>query len=104
MQREGCHAMMTSRTSVEAMHASRYLQQLCKHWSHKFQTDISPVAGTISLPAGTVKLAADEATLAVELSAEDEAAIERLESVVAEHLKRFTFREELVFVWRRSDA
>jgi hypothetical protein len=51
-----------------------------------------------------VKLAADEATLAVELSAEDEAAIERLESVVAEHLRRFAFREELVFVWRRSDA
>ena len=49
-----------------------------------------------------MKLAADEATLAVELSAEDEAAIKRLESVVAEHLKRFTFREELVFVWRRS--
>ena len=35
--------MPKSKTMVTTKHASRYLQQLCKHWSHKFTVEFSPV-------------------------------------------------------------
>ena len=43
---------------VPTASGSRYLQQLCKHWSHKFTTDFTPEQGTIALPLGLVRMLA----------------------------------------------
>jgi hypothetical protein len=84
---------------VPTAHASRYLQQLCKHWSHKFPVEFTPEAGRIEMSAGVLVLDADAEGLGLRLTAEPET-LERMEGVVADHLKRFAFREELVFDWR----
>lgn len=44
--------MPRSRAVVSTPHASRYLLQLCKHWSHKFETEFSETLGRIVLPLG----------------------------------------------------
>lgn len=92
--------MTTVAAAVPTAHASRYLQQLAKHWSHKFPVEFSPTEGVIELPMGRCDLAADEAALTVRLTAGPDADMERFKTVVAEHLQRFGHRETLTFDWR----
>ncbi len=96
--------MTTSRADVATEHASRYLQQLCKHWAHKFPVEFDPSHGVIDLSMGRTVMDADAATLHIEVTTEEAGSIERLETVVADHIKRFAFREELVFDWNRAPA
>ena len=90
--------MSTATARLPTAHASRYLQQLCKHWSHKFAVDFTPANGRIEMSAGVLILDADADGLGLHLSAAPEI-LSRMEDAVAEHLKRFAFREELRFDW-----
>jgi hypothetical protein len=83
---------------VPTAHASRYLQQLCKHWAHKFPVEFTPRDGRIEMSAGVLILDADGEGLGLRLTAEP-ADLERMEGVVADHLQRFAFRETLAFDW-----
>lgn len=94
--------MPTSRADVATEHASRYLQQLCKHWSHKFPVEFDPRHGAIQLSIGRAVMDADDQALHIALAADDEASLDRLEAVVADHIKRFAFREELTFDWQKA--
>lgn len=97
--------------AVPTTSASRYLQQLCKHWSHNLTTDFTSEEGTITFPKdirgssfpadATVTLAAHHATLDVILNASAPEQLEALKGAVAQHLDRFAFREgPLNFDWR----
>lgn len=89
--------MARSKAVVATSHGSRYLQQLCKHWSHKFTVDFTPQQGKIDLGEGrTVALQADDAALTVEVEAAD---LPRMQQVVEDHIVRFAFRETLSFDW-----
>lgn len=78
---------------------SRYLQQLCKHWSHKFTVEFDPVQGSIQLDAVRCSLNAQADRLLVDLDGEDAAVLPRLCDVVFEHIQRFAFRETLEARW-----
>lgn len=92
--------MTISIASVPTASASRYLQQLCKHWSHKFAVEFDTHHGTIPLPMGHATLTAHDASLEVKLEVADRSNLERMQKVVAEHLDRFAFREApLPFNW-----
>ena len=93
--------MSVAVTRVPTAHASRYLQQLCKHWSHKFPVEFTPQNGRIEMSAGVLILDADPEGLGLRLTAEPDN-LERMEGVVAEHLQRFAFREDLVFDWKAA--
>jgi hypothetical protein len=90
----------TSRARTETAFASRYLQQMAKHWSHKFEVQFTPVAATIELPLGRCELTADAQALDVALTGAPDADMNRFKAVVAEHLQRFGHRETLTFDWR----
>lgn len=89
-------------TTLKTAAGSRYLQQLCKHWSHKFRVDFTPQHGEIDLPLGRCVMDADAQSLTVTLSPSPDADLDRFETVVADHLARFAFRETLDFDWRRT--
>ncbi|CAM5600612.1 DUF2218 domain-containing protein [Mesorhizobium sp. UC22_110] len=91
--------MSTSNADVTTEHASRYLQQLCKHWAHKFPVTFDPNHGEIELTIGKTVMDADAAALRIALTASDTSQLQQLERVVEDHIKRFAFREELVFNW-----
>lgn len=93
---------MTSTVRLPTAAGSRYLQQLCKHWGHKFEVSFTPEHGEIALPLGACVLDADAEGLTVRLTPAPEADLDRFETVVADHLARFAFREELAFDWRRA--
>jgi len=92
---------VTTTASVPTASASRYLQQLCKHWSHKLEVVFDAAHGTIRFPSGAVAtLKADEAALVVTIEAPDMETREQMKGVMAKHLDRFAFREApLLFGW-----
>jgi hypothetical protein len=95
--------MAQSTADVKTESASRYLQQLCKHWSHKMVVEFDPSQGRVDFPSGAqLFLEADSADLHLRLEAPKDL-LERMEGVVADHLKRFSFREELEFAWNSQD-
>lgn len=97
--------MITAVATIPTQNGSRYLQQLCKHWSHKFEVVFDTNNGTIPLPMGTATLAATNTELEVKVETADSATLERLQKVVAEHLDRFAFREApLSFDWHPIDS
>ena len=90
---------------------SRYLQQLCKHWSHNLKVEFDADHGTIVFPRdargaewpadGLVTFDAQPQTLDVRIDASSGEHLEQLKGVVARHLDRFAFREApLTFEWQ----
>ncbi len=67
--------MPTSRADVSTEQASKYLQQLCKHWAHKFPVEFDPAHGTIELSHGRTVMDADAAALHVVVTAPDAEAL-----------------------------
>jgi hypothetical protein len=86
----------SSTAQVPTDKASRYLQQLCKHWSHNMAVEFDAAHGKVVFPKdargaewpgdGLFTMAAGE--------------LEGLKGAVERHLNRFAFREgELSYPW-----
>jgi uncharacterized protein len=106
---------MTARAQVRVptAHASRYLQQLCKHWSHSLVVDFDENRCTVTFPRNargadwpadaTLRLEAHADGLDCRLEASIEGQLEALKGAVSRHLDRFAFREApLAFDWRAA--
>jgi hypothetical protein len=92
--------MFTTTASVPTENASKYLTQLCKHWSHKLDVELAGDAGTVRFSNAVARMKAGAMALAVTIEAEDQATLDRMKEVVASHLDRFAFREApLQFNW-----
>jgi uncharacterized protein len=92
--------MLQSIAEIESAQASAYLIRLCKHFAHKLSaTTYDDHAGHIPFPAGDCDLAAQGNHLRLAVKASDKEALERLKDVVARHLLRFAFREDLAVNW-----
>jgi hypothetical protein len=89
---------------------SRYLQQLCKHWSHTLTVTFTEDSGRVTFPAkgrngswpgeAILTLEATSDSLACILEGSVPEQVEALKDVVARHLDRFAFREApLTFNW-----
>ena len=89
--------MQALRAAVATEQGSRYLQQLCKHWSHRFQVEFDPAQGVVNLNGAVCRFQAAPHQLVMTLEGADD--LERMSGVVTEHLKRFAFREELAVTW-----
>ena len=90
--------------------ASRYLQQLCKHWEHNLTVEFSADHGTIVFPKdargadwpgdGLVTLDARPDGLAIRVVASAGGQLEGLMGAVERHVDRFAFREApLAYAW-----
>lgn len=101
----------SSISNVPTPHGSRYLQQLCKHWTHNLTVEFTPQAGKVIFPRdargadwpgdATLHLTAHEDALECRLDASAEGQLEGLKGAVERHLERFAFREgKLQFEWR----
>jgi len=108
---EGTSMSNSSVAMVPTSSGSRYLQQLCKHWSHNLAVEFTPEQGTVTFPrngrAGDfpddalTTMTAHETVLEVRIDASDPAQLATLKTVVANHLDRFAFREApLSFDWQ----
>ena len=95
-------AIVTGRVSTES--GSKYLQQLCKHWSHKFEVEFTKTRGQIRFSAAVATLECRADTLLITLETDEAKALETVKSIVADHLNRFAFREApLPFDWSPTE-
>jgi hypothetical protein len=96
---------------VPTSSASKYLQQLCKHWEHNLQVEFTPENGTVIFPRdargashpgdAVVTFNVAETGLEVRIDASSDEQLEGLKGAVARHLDRFAFREApLAFDWQ----
>jgi hypothetical protein len=96
---------------VPTANAGRYLQQLCKHWSHNLKVDYTAERGLVTFPRNArgadhpadavVRFDARGNGLDVRIDASSTEQLEGLKGAVARHLDRFAFREApLTFDWR----
>jgi hypothetical protein len=90
--------------------ASRYLQQLCKHWEHNLKVEYAADHGTIVFPKdarganwpadGLVTLDAKPDGVAIRIDASADGQLEGLKGAVERHIDRFAFREApLKYEW-----
>ena len=79
--------------------ASRYLQQLCKHFGHKVEASFDDRVGSVRFSIGDCRLVAQGEVLRISLDAPDPEALLELQDVLERHLVRFAFRETLSIQW-----
>lgn len=100
----------TATARVPTPHASKYLQQTCKHWEHNLEVVFTPEHGTVVFPKdargadypgdATVTFDAEAGALVVRIDASSTAQLDALKGAVARHVDRFAFREgPLCYDW-----
>ena len=100
----------TATAQVPTRNASRYLQQLCKHWAHNMTVEFTAARGTVTFPRtargadwpadALFTMIAHPNMLECRIDASADAQLEALQGAVARHLDRFAFREApLRFEW-----
>ncbi|MBL4916846.1 DUF2218 domain-containing protein [Szabonella alba] len=85
--------MLVSTARYPTVHASKYLQQLCKHFAHKAEVSHDDTTGRAALEPGLVELAAEAGALTVRASAADAKGLIQTRFVVDVHLVTFAHRE-----------
>ncbi len=104
-------ATVSSTARVPTDSASKYLQQLCKHWQHNLQVEFTPENGTVIFPKdargadfpgdAVVTFNAVEDGLDLRIDASSEEQLQGLKGAVERHLDRFAFREApLKYEWK----
>jgi 4-hydroxy-2-oxoheptanedioate aldolase len=80
--------------------ASRYLQQLCKHWSHKGAAEFDANQGSVRFDSGNrLEMTATDQALSIIATTGPRGDLARWKQVITDHLVRFAFREELEITW-----
>jgi hypothetical protein len=108
--KKGMTMTYSATATVPTTQGSKYLQQLCKHWSHNLAVEFTAEHGTVVFPKDArgadwpgdalVTFDARADTLDVRIDASVEGQLEGLKGAVARHVDRFAFREApLPFEW-----
>lgn len=87
--------MLTATTQAPTANASRYLQQLCKHFAHKVDVTFDERHGECRFSCGTAKLDAKDDGLQIAVEAADRDKLAETKDVIERHLIRFAFREDM---------
>ena len=95
-------ATVCSMAEAATPEASRYLQQLCKHFGHRIPVTFDEHSGHIGFPMGDCRLRAGDGVLTISLAAPDGTRMRELQDVVARHLLRFAFRDPPKIEWRAA--
>lgn len=96
---------------VPTSSAGKYLQQVCKHWTHNLKVEFDATKGTIVFPKdgrggpwagdGLVTLTAHGDALECRIAASELAQLSGLKGALARHIDRFAFREApLTYNWQ----
>lgn len=91
--------MLNSQAEVATERPQRYLAQLCKHFSHKADSEHDGETGRVEFDVGTCEMRADGQTLLLRARAEDQEGMDRVKQVIGSHLERFGARDELAVHW-----
>jgi hypothetical protein len=86
--------MLVSQAHYATPNASKYLQQLCKHFAHKVTVSYDEKQGTVMLDPGPADMTADTTGLTIRVTAEDAKGIIGARFAFDIHLVTFAHRED----------
>jgi hypothetical protein len=86
--------MLVSQAHYPTLNASKYLQQLCKHFANKVTVSNDDTQGTVMLEPGPANMIADENGLTIRVTAEDAKGIIGARFAFDIHLVTFAHRED----------
>jgi uncharacterized protein len=95
--------MYISNASLKTEHASKYLKQLCKHFSHKVSTEYDDNLGKVKMPPGPCVITANQEELTFQCQSQDAKGIQVMQSIIEQHLVKFAWREELNITWNSTE-
>ncbi len=102
------HTHLTDTGQFATKNASKYLQQLCKHFGHKVEVTFDEHQGSVGLGwvglgMGPATLRAANNTLEIQVTAQDDEGLAHARQIIDSHLKRFAFREKFeAMTWRSA--
>ena len=96
--------METSTARVRTGKADRYLVQLCKHFGHRVPAEWSETDGVVRFEPGTCRMTAGDDTLILVCESATSEDLAVVETVVADHLLRFAWKEDLTVEWQKPAA
>lgn len=95
--------MPTNTTNISTRfitpNASKYLQQMCKHFAHKTEVEFNEHTAKVEFPFGTCHMQTDEIALRIACDITDPNKIEQAIYVIEVHLLRFAWRETVELNW-----
>lgn len=94
--------MPNATTTVPTGNASKYMQQLCKHFAHKVSVEYDDARAVVDFPFGNCRMWADERELRIECEAESDEGLRRAQGVIVDHLARFAWREKPPIAWEAA--
>jgi len=96
---------MISTARYPTQNASKYVQQLAKHFGHKIEVRSDADSAAFEMEAGSVRLRAENDTFIARVEAEDAKGIINLRYVIDKHLVIFAFRDGFTGLeWRLADS
>jgi hypothetical protein len=96
---------MRSSMTVPTANARRYMIQLCKHFAHRAPVRFDDREAHAEIKGGDLRMRASPDGLLALAEAQDPDTLALIERLVADHLKRFAFREpQLPVEWRRAPS
>lgn len=87
--------MPTAQSTFVTPKASRYLQQLCKHFAHKVTVTYDDQKGQVDFPLGQAELTASLDRLEFFVQADTDEGLAKCQYILEDHITRFAFREGL---------
>ena len=94
---------MISTARYPTPNASKYVQQLAKHFAHKIEVRAQADSAAFEVEAGSVRLRAEDGAFVAQVEAEGAKGIINLRYVIDKHLVIFAFRDGFTGLeWRMT--
>ena len=92
---------VVSKAFVSTASGDKYVQQLIKHWSHRFETSYADGEGLVPFSdVASASFTSDPEGIRIVLRPSGAEEAETLRGVIESHLDRFAFREApLSYTW-----
>lgn len=97
--------MFTTKGSVKTGNAAKYLIQLCKHFAHKVDVDLTDSKGDVAFPMGPCVITAKDDCLIFEGQSHKPEGIKVMKDIIIVHLDKFAWREvPLDYQWEDAQT
>lgn len=96
--------MNTATSTTQTASASKFLQQLCKHFAHKVPAERDANPGEVSFPFGKRHMEASGTCRMIHCKAGDAPKMRRARTVLDDRLELYARRRELKLQWRSDDT
>jgi uncharacterized protein len=94
--------MIATEALVAATDPARTITRVCNHFKHRVEVTRETDRAVVQFPGATCVLLSTGKEISMRLQAEDTATSERLQAVIAKHLKQVAQPEALVIEWRAA--